>query len=125
MNKETDTDQNVHLADRQCESSRLIRGNLNDESIMDLLSLLDDWQLIEQSTAIKKKFTFKNFEKTMHFVNQLSLIAQSQDHHPDVNFSYAQCTVTFTTHATDGLTENDFICAAKLDVIYQSTAIVD
>ena len=65
--------------------------------------------------AIRKEFKFKDFHETMAFVNRVADMAHVQDHHPDLSVSYNKCTVTYSTHSVGGLSENDFICAAKVE----------
>ena len=74
-----------------------------------------DWQISDDNTSITRAITFKGFTKVVLFVNALSWLAEKEQHHPDVNFGYGYCTITFTTHAINGLSVNDFICAAKVD----------
>ena len=69
------------------------------------------------SKAIRREFKFKDFYRTMSFVNALAHVANIEDHHPDLEVGYGYCRVVFTTHAIKGLSENDFICAAKIDRI--------
>lgn len=88
---------------------------LDIEQAEKLLADLNDWSLNDAATQITKSFKFKNFLRTMSFVNALAWIANQENHHPDLSVSYNQCVVTFQTHAVNGLTENDFICAAKVD----------
>jgi 4a-hydroxytetrahydrobiopterin dehydratase len=76
-----------------------------------------DWQLDAKAGAIRREFKFKDFYRTMSFVNALAHIANIEDHHPDLEVGYNYCRVLFTTHAVKGLSENDFICAAKIDAI--------
>ena len=64
---------------------------------------------------IVKTFTFKNYYQTMGFVNAVAWIAHQQDHHPDMEVAYKTCRVRYSTHAIGGISENDFICAAKID----------
>jgi len=75
------------------------------------------WTLSEKADAISREFAFRDFFRTMSFVNALAHIANLEDHHPDLEVGYNRCRVTFTTHAIGGLSENDFICAAKIDRI--------
>ena len=82
-----------------------------------LVRLNGEWKCSDDAKAIARQFTFKNFYRTMAFVNAVAWIANQEDHHPDLNVGYSKCTVTFSTHAADGLTENDFICAAKVDAL--------
>lgn len=79
------------------------------------LTQLTDWQLNSDATEIFKRFEFKGFNKTMSFMNAVAWLVNKEMHHPDVKLGYNYCEVHFTTHAIDGLSENDFICAAKVD----------
>ena len=74
-----------------------------------------DWSLKESGDKIQRHYSFKNFNKTIFFVNAVEQIADQQFHHPDIKFGYNYCTVEYTTHAVEGLTINDFICAAMID----------
>ena len=73
------------------------------------------WTLSADGKALHREFKFKNFYRTMSFVNAVAHIANSEDHHPDLSLGYNYCNITFTTHAINGLSANDFICAAKVD----------
>lgn len=75
----------------------------------------DDWSLSDDATGIRREFKFKNFYRTMSFVNAVAWIANREDHHPDLEVGYNRCLVQFSTHAIGGLSQNDFICAAKID----------
>jgi 4a-hydroxytetrahydrobiopterin dehydratase len=74
-----------------------------------------DWQVAKDSKSLRRSLKFKDFYRTMSFVNALAHIANTEDHHPDLKLGYNYCDVTFSTHSIGGLSENDFICAAKLD----------
>ncbi len=80
-----------------------------------LKQLSSDWKLVRDGTAVEATFQFKNYYQTTAFVNAAAYVAHREDHHPDISFGYKTCTVTYWTHASNGLTENDFICAAKTD----------
>ena len=82
-----------------------------------LLNLDGGWSLTEDGRAIAREFRFRDFYRTMSFVNALAHIANHEDHHPDLEVGYSRCRVRFSTHAIGGLSENDFICAAKVDLI--------
>ena len=69
--------------------------------------------------AIAKDWSFKNYHQTMAFVNAVAWIAHREDHHPDMTVGYNRCRVEYVTHAINGLSENDFICAAKLDKLFE------
>src|SRR5579863_4979912 len=76
-----------------------------------------EWRLIEDGKAIRREFAFRDFYRTMSFVNALAHIANLEDHHPDLEVGYNYCRVRYSTHAIGGLSENDLICAAKIDQI--------
>jgi 4a-hydroxytetrahydrobiopterin dehydratase len=82
-----------------------------------LLKNTPGWELNENATEIQKRFNFKGYYKTIAFVNAIAWIAQAEGHHPDLEVHYNNCLVRFSTHAVNGLTENDFICAAKVEAI--------
>jgi 4a-hydroxytetrahydrobiopterin dehydratase len=71
------------------------------------------WQV--EADVLVKVFPFKNYYETMAFVNMVAWIAHREDHHPDMTVSYNKCRVAFSTHSVGGLSENDFICAAKIE----------
>lgn len=76
---------------------------------------LNDWTLIDGGALLAKSFRFANFAKTMEFVNKVAAIAEEEGHHPDMNVSYGGVTIELMTHAIGGLSDNDFIVAAKID----------
>tara|TARA_B100000676_G_C18031461_1_gene818965 strand:+ start:339 stop:683 length:345 start_codon:yes stop_codon:yes gene_type:complete len=80
-----------------------------------LIGELEKWGLDESAESISRTFRFRNFHETMEFVNALAWVAHREDHHPDMEVGYSQVKVHYTTHAIGGLSENDFICAAKID----------
>ena len=82
-----------------------------------LAELHEVWSLNDDATEIRREFTFKGFYKTMGFVNAVAWIANGEGHHPDLEVGWGRCLVRYTTHAVNGLTENDFICAAKIDAL--------
>lgn len=73
------------------------------------------WELSADGKWISRRFEFPGFARTMGFVNAVAWIAESEGHHPDLDVGYGRCIVRWSTHAVNGLTENDFICAAKVD----------
>jgi 4a-hydroxytetrahydrobiopterin dehydratase len=88
---------------------------LAEQAAVLLAQLADGWAVSSDGKQIYKDFTFKGFYKTMSFVNAVAWIANAENHHPDLEVGYGHCLVRFTTHAIDGLSDNDFICAAKID----------
>ena len=82
-----------------------------------VLGQLAGWQLADG--AIAKAYEFKNYYQTMAFVNAIAWISHREDHHPDLTIGYNRCRVAYSTHAINGLSENDFICAAKVDALFE------
>ena len=74
-----------------------------------------DWKIAKDSKSLTRSLKFKDFYRTMSFVNAAAYIANREDHHPDLQVGYDYCRVTYSTHSIGGLSVNDFICAAKLD----------
>lgn len=111
------------LKDRHCKAMSKGAPALDTGAVSALLVRLNgDWQCSDDATFIRRDFKFKNFYHTMAFVNAVAWIANREDHHPDLNVSYSGCSVNFTTHSANGLTENDFICAAKIDALVNEPA---
>jgi len=86
---------------------------LSDSQVSDKLKKLSGWE--KKGGAIRKTFSFKNYYETMAFVNAVAWISHKEDHHPDMEVGYNKCKVTYSTHSVGGLSENDFICAAKIE----------
>ncbi len=76
-----------------------------------------DWKIAADSKSIERACKFKDFYRTMSFVNAVAHVANVEDHHPDLEVGYDYCRITFSTHSIGGLSQNDFICAAKIDLI--------
>ncbi len=87
------------------------------------LARLPLWSLVDG--AIERRFAFADFHRTMAFVNALAWIAHAEDHHPELRVGYGHCTVRFDTHSVGGLSINDFICAAKVDALVESSPAPD
>jgi 4a-hydroxytetrahydrobiopterin dehydratase len=79
--------------------------------------LKPEWKLADDTKSIASELKFRNFFHTMSFVNAVAHIASAEDHHPDVELGYGYCRIRYNTHAIGGLSENDFICAAKIDAL--------
>ena len=89
----------------------------SDDEARTMLKSLKGW-IIENNTLVKL-YPFTNYYQTMAFVNALAWISHREDHHPDLQVGYNKCRVEYITHAIGGLSENDFICAAKCDALYK------
>jgi 4a-hydroxytetrahydrobiopterin dehydratase len=90
---------------------------LTIEQAKTLLAQTPKWELNDSGNEIRRTFEFKNYYQTMAFVNALAWLAHREDHHPDIELSYKRCRVRYSTHAIGGLSENDFICAAKANTL--------
>ncbi|TDY00002.1 4a-hydroxytetrahydrobiopterin dehydratase [Thiohalophilus thiocyanatoxydans] len=106
------------LADKACQSLPKGSPPLDKQQAAELHKAISDWALNEAEQTLTREFKFKNFYQTIEFVNAVAWIANQQDHHPDLEVSYNRCQITFTTHSVGGLSENDFICAARVDALF-------
>lgn len=105
------------LHQQQCGDPSVELRLLTQQECADFMPLLDSaWQLNIESQTITCRYTFKNYYQTMAFVNVIAQIAHQQDHHPDLQVSYNACHVSYSTHSVNGLSINDFICAAKINL---------
>lgn len=104
------------LTDRKCKPCEGGVPPLTAEAEENMLRQLAGWQL--SNHKISKTFAFQNYYQTMAFVNAVAWISHRENHHPDMTVGYNQCHVEYTTHAINGLSENDFICAAKIDKLF-------
>ena len=100
---------------RTARCAPLARGTppLDAQRSIELLHALDGWRL--ESGAIVKRYRFSDYYETIAFVNVAAWLSQREDHHPELVVSYDECRVTYHTHSIGGLSDNDFICAAKID----------
>lgn len=101
----------TNLLSQQCQRDVSL---LDDTEIQQYLGQLnDDWN--QENNIISRSFKLGNYSETLALVNAIASIADQQDHHPDICFGYNSCTVTYSTHSVNGLSLNDFICAAHID----------
>ena len=101
------------LAARHCRPLKGPEHRMAADAVTSRLAALPDWTPIEDGAAISRTFKFDDYHRTMAFVNALAYIAHREDHHPDLGVHYDRCVVRFSTHDVGGLSENDFILAAK------------
>lgn len=80
-------------------------------------SLHPDWLIEKDGTQLRRRLNFKGFAKAVYTANAAAFLADQEGHHPDVSFGWGYCEIVFTTHELGGVSENDFICAAKLDLM--------
>jgi 4a-hydroxytetrahydrobiopterin dehydratase len=104
------------LAHRKCKPCEGGVSALSAQEAGRLLEQIKGWTL--ENGVITKTYEFTNYYQTMAFVNAAAWVAHREDHHPDMTVGYNCCRVEYHTHAIDGLSENDFICAAKLDALF-------
>jgi 4a-hydroxytetrahydrobiopterin dehydratase len=104
------------LVRRRCVPCEGGMAPLAAGEVQTLLKDLPGWT--QDGKEIRRTYQFKNYYETMAFVNAAAWISHREDHHPDLQVGYNQCRVSYWTHAIDGLSENDFICAAKLDALF-------
>ncbi|MHB8732178.1 MAG: 4a-hydroxytetrahydrobiopterin dehydratase [bacterium] len=106
------------LADRACVPCQGGTPPLTRAQFAPLLAQLDGWQ-VEDDRMLVKVFRFKNFVQAVEFVNAITPVAEAENHHPDLRVSWGQVRVELWTHKINGLSEADFVMAAKIDRVYQ------
>ena len=106
------------LIEKKCKNCEEDAKPLNKKELNLLLeSINKEWLLNTSRKAISRRFTFPIYSKTIAFVNAVAWIATDEGHHPEILFGYNYCEIKYSTHAIQALTENDFICAAKIDLL--------
>lgn len=109
----TDT---IELASSKCKPCESAVTPMTQEQITRMLTKIEGWSCA--NGVITKTYNFPNYWQTMAFVNATAWISHREDHHPDITVGYNQCRVDYSTHAIKGISENDFICAAKVDALF-------
>jgi 4a-hydroxytetrahydrobiopterin dehydratase len=110
------------LADKKCKPCEGGVPPLTAGQADKLLAGLDgDWSISKDGKVLSRSFKFPAYSRTLGFANAVAWIAITEGHHPDMLVSYGECVVSWTTHAVGGLTDNDFICAAKVDRLAGTT----
>ncbi len=107
----------TNLADKKCVPCRGGVPPLSGDALRQLSSQLPDWKVVEEH-HIEKSFVFPDFRGALAFVNRVGEVAEEQGHHPDITLSWGKVDVKTFTHKIHGLTESDFILAAKIDRLY-------
>jgi 4a-hydroxytetrahydrobiopterin dehydratase len=104
-------------------TAKPLRQVLSATQVINGLATLDGWKLHGDGAdvAIEKTYSFKNFLRTMAFVNAVAFIAEQQDHHPELLVQYGSCSVRFNTHDVRGITVSDLACAALVDALQTPT----
>ena len=105
------------LAEKKCKPCEGGTKPYEESQIREYLKGLNGWAY--EKGAITRTFQFKNYYETVSFVNAAAWIAHTEDHHPEMSFGYKKCRIDYSTHAVKGISENDFICAAKIDKLVE------
>lgn len=105
------------LTEKKCVPCEGGATPLTSDEANRLLGDIEGWDINSDAKEISRAFKFKNYYATIAFVNAVAWIAHQDDHHPDMQVSYSTCQIRFSTHAIGGLSENDFICAAKINAL--------
>ena len=109
----------MSLADKQCVPCKGGVAPLKGEQLKQLEEQVKDWQVVDEHHLVKM-YKFPDFQKALDFVNSVGAIAEEQGHHPDLYLAWGKVEVKIWTHKIDGLTESDFILAAKIDKLISS-----
>ena len=107
----------IPLAQAHCLPRSGSEHKLGQARVAELLPDVPGWELAENGHALVRTFHFDNYYQTMAFVNALAWVAHQEDHHPDLSVHYNRAVVRYSTHDVGGLSENDFICAAKAQAL--------
>ncbi len=102
------------LAQRQCTPCQGGEQPLGGDVLADLAGRLDGWRVVDEH-HLERQFRTKDFRSALTLVNRIGELAEQQGHHPDLDLGWGRVQVTLYTHKIDGLSENDFILAAKID----------
>ncbi len=102
------------LAERQCVPCRGGVPPLSGDELKNYSQQLPTWEVVNQH-HLTRNYKFKNFRDTLDFVNRIGELAEEQGHHPDICFGWGKAEISIWTHKIDGLTESDFVLAAKID----------
>ena len=105
------------LAKKVCIACKGGIPPLTEAEIKPYSEQVDNWDLIDDSKKIEKNFEFKDFVEAMSFINKVAELAEEVAHHPDIFVSYNKVRIKIYTHKIGGLHENDFILAAKIDLL--------
>ena len=108
---------NLDLKNQKCHACSGTEPKFDEKKISEHLSKLDNWSVNDEQSMIYKKFIFKNFKDALNFTNKVGELADIEGHHPDISLGWGYSLVMIHTHAIKGLSINDFIIAAKIDII--------
>lgn len=108
----------IHLTDKKCVACEGGIPPLTEAEISVFKPEVPAWEVSPDTKSISRQFTFKDFKEALAFVNRVGALAEEEGHHPDIKlFEYKHVLISLWTHAIGGLSENDFILAAKIDTL--------
>tara|TARA_B100000686_G_C16455370_1_gene794280 strand:- start:131 stop:478 length:348 start_codon:yes stop_codon:yes gene_type:complete len=107
----------MELFELNCKELGKNSQRLDNEEISFLLKKVPGWHLVKNNISIEKKYIFPNFNESLYFINQVSSICESENHHPDILFGWGYAKINIYSHFLGGLHKNDFIIASKIDNI--------
>lgn len=116
MAQNTENPQGVSLTDKKCVPCRGGMPPLKGEELKKLAAEIPEWEVINEH-HLKRTFKFPDFAKALEFVNRVGALAEQQSHHPDLHLSWGRVSIEIHTHKIDGLTESDFVMAAKINQV--------
>ena len=105
----------AELTRRRCRPLPAGTPALTEAEALSLLAALPGWSI--EKGELAKAYTFADYHRTLAFVNAVAWIAHREDHHPELTVGYGRCRVAYSTHSIGGLSENDFICAARIEAL--------
>ena len=109
------------LANRTCVPCNAETPTLAGEQLAAFAGRVPGWEVVE-GHRLRRRYSFRNFRDALRFVNRVGELAEEQGHHPDIAFGWGYAEVSVWTHAIDGLSENDFVLAAKVDAFGAQSA---
>jgi 4a-hydroxytetrahydrobiopterin dehydratase len=107
----------MNLKDRQCKALKTGTPGLDKDGVQALLAQVPGWDVSADGLNLKRLFSFDSYGRGLLFVNAVGWIAQKEQHHPDIELGFKKVTVSFSTHSVGALSDNDFICAAKVSAL--------
>ena len=110
----------MDLAEKKCEACSESQAAMSHEKAEEMLTQIPGWEL--KDNVIERTFKFPNFVEAMQFANRITLLAEQENHHPDLHISWGKVRVELTTHKVNGLSDNDFILAAKISAIINNAS---
>ncbi|MBY0377592.1 MAG: 4a-hydroxytetrahydrobiopterin dehydratase [Gammaproteobacteria bacterium] len=105
------------LAHKKCKPYQTGDAPLSLQQCQSYCNEIPGWAISADHKNLERRLSFKNYYETIAFVNALAWIAHQEDHHPDLEVHYNHCLIRYNTHTVNGLSENDFICAAKINAL--------